>query len=98
VFAGFPGKKAKDMKKISELRAQVQMPVVFYESPHRIVRTLSALEGLMGPCEVTVCREMTKVHEEVLQGSIPEVRGTLGSRPGVKGELVVILWPGEKSA
>ena len=86
LFLGFmPNKKGKLslMKKI----ADEQKTVVFYESKHRIRRTLSALEQHIGSRSVFVGRELTKKFEQVYRGTIREILGTLLE----KGEFVVIV-------
>jgi 16S rRNA (cytidine1402-2'-O)-methyltransferase len=66
--------------------------VVFYESPKRIIKTLGQLNDVLGPeTRVTVARELTKIHEEYIRGTIEEVLEDLESRPSIKGEIVVIL-------
>ena len=55
--------------------AESKRATVFYESPHRIMKTLESLEKFMGDSkEVTVCRELTKIFEEVIAGKASEVK------------------------
>lgn len=63
----------------------------FFESPYRIVKTLFFLNEVLPSAQVAVCRELTKLHEEVLRGTPEEVHNILSSRPGVKGEITVCL-------
>jgi len=65
--------------------------VVFYESPHRITKTLKQLLELVGDRKVVLARELTKIYEEFLRGQISVVLEDLQKRPSVKGEFVVIL-------
>src|SRR5207237_405198 len=51
--------------------------VVFFEAPHRVRQTLIDLQRLVGDCPVTICREMTKIHEELVRGPISMVLGLL---------------------
>ena len=94
VFLGFlPNKKGRQTL-FKEIAAE-KRAVVFYESPHRIVKTLTALAELL-PAErrVAVCRELTKIHEEVVTGSAAEVLARFTERPdAVRGEFVVIVAP-----
>jgi 16S rRNA (cytidine1402-2'-O)-methyltransferase len=73
--------------------------MIFYESPHRIMKTLESLmEHLNGnsdnasPRRVTVCRELTKIFEEVVQGTAKEVKNYFEEHQDkVRGEFVVIV-------
>ncbi len=96
VFLGFlPHKKGRETL-FKEIRAS-ERTVVFYESPHRISKSLAALakkEGEAGSdgMTVTICREMTKIFEEVVQGTPEEVEAFFISHPDkVRGEFVVIV-------
>lgn len=91
-FLGFlPHKKGREtaFKKIAESKHTV----VFYESPHRIEKTLTSLsEVLDEKREVVVARELTKMHEEVIRGSTHEVKEYFNQNPDrVRGEFVVII-------
>lgn len=66
--------------------------VVFYESPHRLVRTLEDLAAVLGPDRpVAVGRELTKKFEEVVRGSLAEVLAHFAPQDKVRGEIVVVL-------
>lgn len=89
-FLGFlPHKKGRQtlFKEIAES----ERTVVFYESPHRIMKTLESLED-DGKKQVTICRELTKIFEEVASGTAIEVQAYFQSHPDkVRGEFVVIV-------
>lgn len=94
-FLGFlPHKKGRQtaLKKIAES----DFPTVLYESPHRILKLLKELEAIgvvQSPAlNITICRELTKVHEEVLSGSPADLLQHFSSHPStVRGEFVVIV-------
>ncbi|MES2216159.1 MAG: 16S rRNA (cytidine(1402)-2'-O)-methyltransferase [Patescibacteria group bacterium] len=92
-FLGFlPHKKGREtlFKEI----AAAERTMVFYESPHRILKTLESLEVHLKdvPKKVVVCRELTKIFEEVVAGSAEEVKKYFESHPDkVRGEFVVIV-------
>lgn len=90
VFYGFlPHKKGKQtlMRRIAES----DMTSVFYESTHRIVKTLEMMGEIIGPArEMVVCRELTKKFETVYRGNIQEVSEKL-KQDKVLGEFVVIV-------
>lgn len=90
VFEGFlPHKKGRQTR-ISEL-ANEQRTVIIYESPHRLVKLLEQLIAAIGPeREVSVSREISKLHAETVRGSLEEVHTHFKSKE-VKGEIVVIL-------
>jgi 16S rRNA (cytidine1402-2'-O)-methyltransferase len=66
--------------------------LVFYEAPHRILDTLGDLEAVFGPSlRVVIARELTKVHEEFLRGTVTEVRGILAGRDRIRGEITLLV-------
>ena len=93
-FAGFfPRKKG-------ELRALLEEPggtLVAFESPRRVPATLALLAELDPVREVAVCRELTKVHEEVVRGAAGELAARYAGKPP-KGEVVLVLGPSAKRA
>ncbi|MCB1434129.1 MAG: 16S rRNA (cytidine(1402)-2'-O)-methyltransferase [Alphaproteobacteria bacterium] len=99
LFAGFvPPKQGERARVFGEL-ANVKATLVFFESPHRIVETLTELERALPGRPVAVTRELTKLHEEVLRGSAAEVAAELAARPAVKGEITLLVGPaGEREA
>jgi 16S rRNA (cytidine1402-2'-O)-methyltransferase len=71
---------------------QIEPTHVFYDSPQRIVETLRDVEAVFGAWQgVVVARELTKLHEEFLRGTVAEVRETLAARDQVRGEIVLLL-------
>jgi 16S rRNA (cytidine1402-2'-O)-methyltransferase len=90
-FCGFlPPKSGQRRKALEELRSE-SCTLIFYEAPHRILDALADIEAVMGERPVVVARELTKIHEEFLRGTAPEVRARLASRPAVKGEITVLI-------
>ncbi len=100
-FNGFLPAKAGERRTVLEgLKAleQGDTTEVFYETPHRIVEALGDVEGVFGPAlPVVVGRELTKLHEEFLRGTVAEVRAMLAARESVRGEMVLLLAPGAAS-
>lgn len=90
VFEGFlPHKKGRQTK----LQAIATYPytTVLYESPFRLVKTLQQLAELVGPeRRVSVARELTKIHEENVRGTLAEVIAYFNAKE-VKGEIVIVL-------
>lgn len=91
-FLGFPPPRAgRRARTFAEWRA-LRHTLVFFESPHRIVASLGDLGTALGATRpAAVCRELTKLHEEVLRGTLAEVHAELAGRAAVKGELVVVV-------
>lgn len=92
MFLGFPPHK-KGRKTFFDTLAEKDCTTVFYESPHRILKALESLtERLPETKKVTIVRELTKIHEEVVQGSAPSVLAHFTEHPDtVRGEFVVIV-------
>lgn len=88
LFLGYPPAKRKRLKFFAEV-ASSPRPVVLYESPHRIEKTLRELRDAAGDAEVVVGRELTKMFEEILRGRISEV----AERFEKKGEFVIVVNP-----
>jgi 16S rRNA (cytidine1402-2'-O)-methyltransferase len=91
VFCGFLGKKRSKIIKEIAGALSLNKTVVFYESPHRLLRTLSIIKTLSSEIKVAVVRELTKKFEEVIRGKIEEVIDILNKRGLIKGEIVVVL-------
>ncbi|HWZ51681.1 MAG TPA: 16S rRNA (cytidine(1402)-2'-O)-methyltransferase [Granulicella sp.] len=93
-FHGFLPAKAGARRSALEGLERDGATHVFYEAPHRIVDTLADVETVFGGAQpVVVARELTKLHEEFLRGSVGELRGVLAGRASVRGEMVLLLAP-----
>jgi len=93
IFAGFlPARKSARCRNLTELAASPKT-IVFYEAPHRVLDALRDIHDILGDRETVVAREVTKIHEEFLRGSVAEIRKHLKETPP-KGELTIILGPG----
>ena len=91
VFLGFVPHKKGRQSLFQEIAAS-KRTVVFYESPHRIMKTLISLEEVLDDQVVSVFRELTKVHEEVVQGNASEVHEYFEvNADHIRGEFVVAV-------
>jgi 16S rRNA (cytidine1402-2'-O)-methyltransferase len=90
-FLGFLPAKSGQRRKALVAANTLDMTLVFYETPHRILEALSDLEQVMADPPVVVARELTKLHEEWLSGKASEVRSKLLAREAVKGEFVILV-------
>jgi 16S rRNA (cytidine1402-2'-O)-methyltransferase len=89
-FEGFlPSRPSKRRRRLKELRS-TDVPVVFYEGPHRVVELMVDLRSLWGNLRAVVARELTKVHEEVVEGSLSDLTARFLSSPP-RGEFTIIL-------
>lgn len=91
LFAGFlPAKQVQRRRELVRLAAS-DMPLVIYESPNRLVSLLEDISSVIDPqTPLSVARELTKIHEEVVRGSCDEVIAEFRARGILKGEYVVI--------
>jgi 16S rRNA (cytidine1402-2'-O)-methyltransferase len=89
-FEGFLPQKKGRQTKLNEL-AEESRTMIFYESPHRLVKTLQHFAEVMGAeRKASVSRELTKLHEENARGSLEELIKHFSAKT-VKGEIVIIL-------
>lgn len=89
-FEGFLPQKKGRMGRIERLRDE-QRTMIFYESPYRLVKTLGQFAEVFGTeRQVSVCREISKIHEESVRGTLAEVAEHFHNNPP-KGEIVIVL-------
>jgi 16S rRNA (cytidine1402-2'-O)-methyltransferase len=97
-FLGFLPEKAGARRSRLEALAADTAPssaahtLIFYEAPHRILDTLADLEAVWGPdLRVVVARELTKIHEEFLRGTVADARRELAARDRIRGEITLLV-------
>ncbi|MEO8382275.1 MAG: 16S rRNA (cytidine(1402)-2'-O)-methyltransferase [Acidobacteriota bacterium] len=90
-FLGFTPHRQSERLDFYRSAAELGHTTIVYESPERIVASLEDALEVLGDTEVTVAREMTKMHEELLHGRVSEVLAQLRSRERVYGEITVVL-------
>jgi 16S rRNA (cytidine1402-2'-O)-methyltransferase len=90
VFEGFlPAKKQERKTKLQALQNESRT-LVFYEAPHRLMESLQDLQQILGDREIVVAREVSKVHEEFLRGTLSKIITQLGEQT-VKGEITLVV-------
>lgn len=90
VFLGFIPRETKDKKKLIEDIKNKKETLIFYESPHRLIESLFYLKNNLGNRDIAVCRELTKLHEEIYRGNIEEAYNWFNeNRP--RGEFVLVI-------
>ena len=86
-FYGFLSSKDKKMKDELQILKDYEYTLVFYEAPHRIIRTLNAILDTFGDRNISISREISKIHESIFVGKISEAINTID----VKGEFVIVV-------
>lgn len=90
-FMGFAPRQSSKRKSFLEKAAALSHTSVFFESPHRIIDLLTDMIPIFGNRQAVAAREITKLYEEFLRGSITEIIEALSSRETVKGEFVLLI-------
>jgi 16S rRNA (cytidine1402-2'-O)-methyltransferase len=89
-FGGFlPSKKTERQKRLREV-SQIPATLVFYETPHRLEKSLADCAEILGNRKAAVVRELTKLHEEIIRGNLTELAEKF-SQNSVKGEIVLAI-------
>lgn len=88
-FYGFLSNKEKKMMDELDMLKDSEYTLVFYEAPHRIIRTLSAILKVFGDRNISISREISKLHESVFVGKISDAIKIID----VKGEFVIVVEP-----
>ena len=89
LFVGFLPPKKGRRTKLSDL-ASHEATLIFYENPKRVVKTLSDIAAFLGDRPAVVCRELTKLHEEIIRGTVSEVLSYF-SQESPRGECVIMI-------
>lgn len=88
LFYGFLDHQDKKKRKELEMLKNYRETIVFYESPHRINKTLKLMHDVIGDRHIALCREITKKHEEIIRGKISEI---ISMTAELKGEMVIVV-------
>ena len=88
LFYGFLNNKSS--KRVSELKSISSIPftIIFYEAPHRINETLKDMLNVLGNRNICICREISKMYEEIFRGNISQA---IGYSESIKGEIVIVV-------
>lgn len=92
-FEGFLPRKAGERERRLRQLALVPGALLFYESPHRVAATLESIAKVFPMREAALCRELTKLHEEVVRDAAPALYEEVAAREQVKGEIVLVVAP-----
>jgi 16S rRNA (cytidine1402-2'-O)-methyltransferase len=88
LFLGFLPKKG--LKKYLERIKELDVTIIFYESPKRLEKTLKTIDEVLGNCKIAIAREISKIYEEYLRGDLKEIISRLKDKK-LKGEITVVL-------
>lgn len=91
IFCGFlPKTEPRLIKQITEAKT-AEATLVAYESPQRLLKTVESIAKHFTDAKLVVARELTKLHEEYLTGTAPEVLDILKQKPSIKGEITLLI-------
>ncbi|HEX6548549.1 MAG TPA: 16S rRNA (cytidine(1402)-2'-O)-methyltransferase [Candidatus Dormibacteraeota bacterium] len=89
VFAGYLPRKPGELRRFLAGLAEEERPTVVFESPHRVLKSLAAMAEVLPDRPLAVCRELTKLHEEIVRGIAAEVLGHLAGT--ARGEFTIVI-------
>lgn len=93
MFYGFLNNKDNKRRKELENLKKIEATLIFYESPHRIDKTLNDMLNILGNRKIAISREISKKYEEVYRGTIEKIKEQLLD---IKGEFVIVVEPGKQ--
>ncbi len=96
-FIGFLPHKSMARQKLLEKWADLEATLVCFESPHRILESMEEIARLWPTRRIAACRELTKIHEEILRGTASDIYQKLKQRHSVKGEFTLVIDRAEAS-
>ncbi len=93
IFEGFLPKKSSELKSLLSTYNFETKTIIFFESPHRIKKTLKVMRDVLGRNRrISIAREMTKIHETILRGTIEEMNHIADKDTNLsRGEIVIVL-------
>jgi len=94
MFAGFLSAKSSLRRKQLQELSLGTCTLILYEAPHRLLAALEEMCPILGARQACLARELTKIHEEWIRGTLPEILENMKSRPGIKGEITLVIAPG----
>lgn len=92
-FGGFLPRKAGERNRLFSAVKDLDATLIFYESPRRTADALQTLARALPGRQAAMARELTKLHEEILRGSIEDIAEDVAGRESLKGEVVIVIGP-----
>lgn len=90
-FGGFLPPRSPARRKTLSRLAAIEDTLVFFEAPHRLLLALDDMAAILGDRPAVLCRELTKLHEEVRRGRLSTLRADLAQRTSIRGEVVLVI-------
>jgi 16S rRNA (cytidine1402-2'-O)-methyltransferase len=90
-FLGFLPSRSGERRRALEARRGFPDALVWFEAPHRLVASLEDAAAVLGPRRACVARELTKMHEEAVRGTLPELARIFRDRGAARGEVTVVV-------
>ncbi len=90
LFLGYLPRRQSRRRRLLESVARETYTLIVFETPHRLLDSLADVEAVLGDRPIALCREMTKVHEEIWRGTVSEARATFDQR-GPRGEFTLVI-------
>ena len=92
MFVGYPPRKSGQRDNFfTELKSKnLETTIIMLEAPHRLIETLESLKSVFGDIEVSLARELTKIHEEITKNKISYILESFKEK-GAKGEFVILF-------
>lgn len=91
LFHAFPPPRSSARKKLFFSLSELKTTLIFFESPNRLKSSLKDMLDVFGNRPVAVCRELTKIHQEVLRGTLSQILSIVSSRGKIKGEITIVV-------
>jgi 16S rRNA (cytidine1402-2'-O)-methyltransferase len=90
-FAGFLPSRAGERRRALERLRDREETLVWFEAPHRLIASLADAAEILGPRRASVARELTKMHEETVRGTLVDLAETFGRRGTGRGEVTIVV-------
>lgn len=90
-FYGFLPLNKNNRKSVLERIKKEDKTVILYEAPHKLIKTLEDIQASLGDIDCVLAREITKIHEEFIRGSINSILEKMKEKEAIKGEYIVLL-------
>lgn len=90
-FYGFLPLNKNNRKSVLERIKKEDKTVILYEAPHKLIKTLEDIQASLGDIDCVLARELTKIHEEFIRGSINSILEKMKEKEAIKGEYIVLL-------
>ena len=95
-FGGFLPRKSSARRSTLQSLSSLEAALIFYESPHRVLSAVCDMADVFPSRRIALCRELTKIYEEVIRMNSVDLYNELSSRQSIKGECVLVVEPKQK--